>query len=76
MAGEMHHYRFGTDPSDHRIKHARTRPTRILSREGYRSHPGMKNLRYLWKCGKGEARLQGRLHSKWCSAPRFLVDHW
>ena len=34
MAGQTYHYRSDADPLDHWIKHARTKTTRILSREG------------------------------------------
>jgi hypothetical protein len=36
------------DPPDHRVKHARTRPTGLLPREGCRSRPGTDNQRHLW----------------------------
>jgi hypothetical protein len=76
VARQMHHRRSGVDPSDHQIKHARTKPTRLLSREGCRSHPSAENKRHLWRCGEGEVRLQGRFHTKKCNAPSLTIDHW
>jgi hypothetical protein len=37
----------GVDPSDHRIEHARTRPSGFLPREGCRSCPGAAHKRNL-----------------------------
>jgi hypothetical protein len=34
MVGQTYQCRYGVDPSDHRIKNARTRPTRLLPGEG------------------------------------------
>jgi hypothetical protein len=45
MVGQAHHSRSNVDPPDHWIEHARTRPTRLLPREGCRSHPGKQTIK-------------------------------
>jgi hypothetical protein len=43
VARQTHHHRPNVDPSDHRIEHAGTRPTRLLPREGCRPRPGTED---------------------------------
>jgi hypothetical protein len=64
----------GVDPHDHWIEHAGARPSPIISREGCKLHLGAVYKRNLRRCGEGEVTLQGILHPRWRSVPRFSVD--
>jgi hypothetical protein len=42
--------------------------------KGYRSRTGTENQRHIWKCRKGNVRLQGSFHLEWRSVPGLPTD--
>jgi len=74
MVGLTHHSRSCVDPSDHWIKHARTRSIGFLPREGCRSRPSTTHKINLRWHGERKEGLQGSLHTKWWNAPTLWID--
>jgi hypothetical protein len=75
MVEPPHHSGSNFDQLDHRAKHGRPRPTRLLPWEDRRLRSCTEDKGYIWRCREGHVRLQGSLYPKQHSAPCLSADH-
>jgi hypothetical protein len=76
MARQADYCGSNADPLNYRIEHARTRPSVVLPREGFRQLPGTMHKGGIRRSRKGKERLQGSLYLGWRSQPLFPAHSW